>query len=782
MRRHRAANPLMTYHSPTMRMVLVGLLLELLSPVAVWADGPNDGLLIPIPASITSESTGRLRSLLHGPLKRFEQDTNRGNRQFVLLCDFNPEGRRAECEDFGACYTLASYLRSLPSEIKGVRTVAYIHGDVRRHSVLPVLACSEIVFSERGRLGDVARAGKPLSRVEQTAYEEITRNRLPLPLVRKMLDPNIELLRAGNEWLEAGGKLPADARPVAGLGAGEVALLTFSQARDFGLAQQLPYPSLDEVRVSYGIPRSSLRPTLERTVCWRIPLNGPITGELVEQTRRRIERALRARANLLIVEINTAGGDADRALALGQFLVSLRDRDPDRPVETVAYVTSKARNLATLVALSCNKIVMQLDNPGEGRDLNPDDEEDSLSGEARLGGFGLFFRRHPALEPIRKELAGLPANAVGRRAELERQYDERLAELEAYLTQNLVELASKQLYPVALARGFFSRSLRIYQVERAVGASGRQFLSEEDFQADQKDKKLWRSIGLVKPWQGQPRFEGHYLTLTARQAREIGLAQTLVRNLDELYESEGLIPAEVRTAEADWMDGLADFLRHPWVSVLLVMVGILCLMLELKMPGVGLPGVLAAICFVLFFWAHSQLSGQITWLAILLFLLGLVLIGLEVFVLPGFGVCGISGILLLLSSLGLVAYGHWPQSGSEWISLGNKMAPFTISLLGAVVCLAVVVRYLPHIPVLNRLMLRSVEEEEDVLAVEPSLHGELQGLLGAIGVAATPLRPAGKAQFGETFVDVVTEGNFVRPGMRVQVIEVEGNRVVVKEV
>ena len=60
--------------------------------------------------------------------------------------------------------------------------------------------------------------------------------------------------------------------------------------------------------------------------------------------------------------------------------------------------------------------------------------------------------------------------------------------------------------------------------------------------------------------------------------------------------------------------------------------------------------------------------------------------------------------------------------------------------------------------------------------------GELQGLLGAIGVAATPLRPAGKTQFGDSFIDVVAEGGYIMPGTRVQVIEVEGNRVVVKEV
>src|SRR5262249_7244386 len=159
--------------------------------------------------------------------------------------------------------------------------------------------------------------------------------------------------------------------------------------------------------------------------------------------------------------------------------------------------------------------------------------------------------------------------------------------------------------------------------------------------------------------------------------------------------------------------GLADFLRDPWTSVILVMVGITCLILELKMPGVGLPGVIAAICFVLFFWAHSQLHGQITWLAILLFILGLALIGLEALVLPGFGVCGISGILLVLVSLGLVAYGHWPRSSEEWVGFGQKLSPFGISMLGSLVAVFLIVKYLPHIPILNRLISKTPEEAEE---------------------------------------------------------------------
>src|SRR5262249_25923234 len=289
------------------------------------------------------------------------------------------------------------------------------------------------------------------------------------------------------------------------------------------------------------------------------------------------------------------------------------------------------------------------------------------------------------------------------------------------------------------------------------------------------------SVGVIKP--SKDKEEGQYLTLTAEQARDLGVARETAGSFEDVCELEGVSPADVPTAHADWLDGLVDFLRDPWTSMVLVMLGITCLILELKMPGASLPGIISAICFLLFFWSHSQVSGQIVWLAFLLFVLGLLLIGLEIFVIPGFGVTGISGILLVLGSIGLVAYGHWPRTNEEWIGYGQALGPFTISILGAIVAAFVLARYLPHIPYVNRLMLKPQDEIGEVGdELVDSIHPEMAALLGAIGVAATPLRPAGKVQFGDNFVDVVAEGSYVVPGTRVQVVEIEGNRVVVKEV
>src|SRR5262249_30169379 len=143
--------------------------------------------------------------------------------------------------------------------------------------------------------------------------------------------------------------------------------------------------------------------------------------------------------------------------------------------------------------------------------------------------------------------------------------------------------------------------------------------------------------------------------------------------------------------------------------------GIAGLILELKMPGVGLPGVVAAVCFVLFFWAQS-FTGQFTLLAVLLFVLGLILIGLEVFVLPGLGVTGISGIVLVVGSLVLATLEKMPETTAEWLGLGATLTTFGMGLVAAIAAAFVLAWYLPHIPYANRLMLQPPGENADTLA------------------------------------------------------------------
>jgi membrane-bound serine protease (ClpP class) len=205
------------------------------------------------------------------------------------------------------------------------------------------------------------------------------------------------------------------------------------------------------------------------------------------------------------------------------------------------------------------------------------------------------------------------------------------------------------------------------------------------------------------------------------------------------------------------------------------------LILELKVPGLTVPGIVAALCFILVFWAQSRFSGEMFVLALLLFIMGLVLVALEIFVLPGFGAPGIIGILCMLGGLGLVTFDKVPQTGTEWGLLGVKVSQYMFGMIGSFGLAFAIAKFLPKVPYANRLLLAPPAEREESLPNLPGAEAAAT-LLGAIGTTNTPLRPAGVVRFGDGFVDVVSDGGFIPAGTRVQVVVVEGTRIVVKEV
>jgi membrane-bound ClpP family serine protease len=232
---------------------------------------------------------------------------------------------------------------------------------------------------------------------------------------------------------------------------------------------------------------------------------------------------------------------------------------------------------------------------------------------------------------------------------------------------------------------------------------------------------------------------------------------------------------------AKTLDRIAEFFRLPIVNVALVTIGLIGIFFEFKLPGTTFPGSVAAICFVLFFWAYSFV-GQFTFLAVLLFLLGLVLLSVEIFVVPGICFAGVAGAGLMFVALLLGTLAHWPHDPNDWADVGATFGTIAIGLALAVAGALTLMWSLPNVPILNRMVLHPPAEPAPSTAPFSLSHSGPVELLGAMGVAVTPLRPSGKAQFGETFIDVIAEGDYVAPGGRVQVVEIEGSRIVVKEI
>jgi len=279
---------------------------------------------------------------------------------------------------------------------------------------------------------------------------------------------------------------------------------------------------------------------------------------------------------------------------------------------------------------------------------------------------------------------------------------------------------------------------------------------------------------------------GHVLSLKAEEAAAYGLGQ-VVSDAEELKGLYGFRGKLIRVVGPTWVDSLVTVLTDPFVSWLLLVVGLFMLVLELKLPGIGLPAIISALAFLLFFWSH-YLTGTADQLEIILFLVGMVCMALELFVFPGFGVFGMSGILLILSSIVMASHTFvWPTQEYEYRQMGFTLLQVLVAM-GVVGGGAVVLaRYFPSLPLFNRLVLKSepwTGTDGDEPTSKPAVEGydSLLFLVGETGRTTTVLRPSGKARFGELLVDVTADGFFIEPDSLVEVIDVQGQRVIVKQV
>lgn len=266
--------------------------------------------------------------------------------------------------------------------------------------------------------------------------------------------------------------------------------------------------------------------------------------------------------------------------------------------------------------------------------------------------------------------------------------------------------------------------------------------------------------------------KGKLLTLTTDEALKYKIADSRANTLDQVLEQLGLAGAEVRRASPTWAENLVRLLTHPIVSSLLITVGIFGIILEIRTPGFGIPGMLGIASLGLFFWGHwlVQLAG---WEELLLFGSGLVLLVLEIFVIPGFGIAGILGIAALLAGLSLSLVG----GGATWEFILRATSRVVFSLLFALAASVLLLRFLPRLPFGRRLILQTGLSAGEGYASAPASD---ESWLGKSGTSLTPLRPAGIADIDGQRVDVVSDGEYIDSGVPITVSRVDGNRIVVR--
>lgn len=725
----------------TLPFAVLAWLLLLAAPVLAQT---TEGLFVTVPNPITSDALERIT-------KQIEPRVNAESRRIqTVIFDFNPDGKPAASAKPGVCSDLTAYIRRLQNQT-GILTVAFVHNKVSGHTVMPALACQELVMSKDASIGEIAGEGIEPEHGEYRGYFE--KDPRGFVLIRKMYDRDVDLVRGLNRVTQK--RQFADRRDAATMkdliGAeeipgvqqkGQLALYTTPVARSIELCRGTAETPA-EVAERYNLPPSSLRdPLLGRTPdVYRWVLRGDVDGKMRESTNRVIRDVRKKGGNVLILVLNCEGHDLVTARGLADDLI--KAQAGEEPLQIIGFIPDSAPAAATVIALGCTEIVMAK--------TKADAAEPK---EAVIGDFEGYLK---STKP---------------------------GEIEANLA-SIRDLAKSQGYPEVLIDGMFKRDLEIVRANKTSSANHKVLLTREQFNRENEEAKrsakpgespdLWQQDGVIKN-------PGQLLKLNATRALEVGLARftvdgTDVKDVCALYGYR-----DAKDPDPGWLDRFAEFLKIPVVTVLLVVIGFTGLILELKVPGLTVPGIIAGLCFILVFWAHSNFSGQTFVLALLLFLMGLVLIGMEIFVLPGFGACGIFGILCMLAGLGLVTLEKIPETGSEWGNLGRKVSHYLFAMMGAFALAFAIAKFLPRMPYANRMILKSPSDRHETAGDSLPGAGEAAELLGAIGTTNTALRPAGVVKFGDKFVDVVSDGDFIPAGTRVQVIQVEATRIVVKEV
>lgn len=269
--------------------------------------------------------------------------------------------------------------------------------------------------------------------------------------------------------------------------------------------------------------------------------------------------------------------------------------------------------------------------------------------------------------------------------------------------------------------------------------------------------------------------KGELLALTSSEAIEAMDEGTLfavaeVKDIESLLKLKGLSNDEVVTASPTGFERIAWWVAS--VSGVLILIGLGGGYLEMKTPGFGIGGVISLIAFSIFFFGNYLAGNMAGYELVAIFVVGLALIAVEIFIIPGFGVAGITGLVMVVGSLAFAMVDKVQWQNREWNGEGMLAAlegpalHLAGGILGSLIVLYFVMRYLPDLPFFNRIQMKE--------ALPSGTGVTIANHVGEVGEAFTDLRPAGKMMIGDQVFDVVAEGDFVSKGDSVEVIKEDG--------
>jgi membrane-bound serine protease (ClpP class) len=477
---------------------------------------------------------------------------------------------------------------------------------------------------------------------------------------------------------------------------------------------------------SLSVDEDAQRP--ERPATFKRPgiieFRGPIDTNLTRYFNNRLERAKRDGVDLLIIEIESPGGLKFESLELASKLTRCDW------AYTIAFIPREAISGGALVALGCDEII-----------IAPDAKFGNI-GEIAVDWEAMAFR---LIRP----------------------------KVESSLSHDARELAKAKGRPEDLAEAFVDKDVLVY---RKPNGDGRFEYRQARVEDVQQPGPPWELIPETRP--------ERFMTLSGKRAVELELADHLAADRGELAKMLAFEPQSFRVYQYSTNDAVVHWLNKPFITGLIIVIGLIALYIELTSPGLGAGGLIAGFCMLLFFWSR-YLGGTAGWLEILLFAAGLVFLLMEIFVIPGFGISGFMGIVLLFVSVILAGQNFVvPSTADEW----NRSINSTLILLGSIAVFIVAAsflsRHLGSVPLFNRLILQpppldAAEQAIQEFKSKPALVEHPQISVGDWGKAESLLRPAGRARFAGRSFDVISDGTFIESGTQVKVVRINGNVITV---
>lgn len=272
---------------------------------------------------------------------------------------------------------------------------------------------------------------------------------------------------------------------------------------------------------------------------------------------------------------------------------------------------------------------------------------------------------------------------------------------------------------------------------------------------------------------------GKVITLTTSEAIEVGYCEGKVTNIAQILEKNNVHDYDLETYKLGFAEKVIAWVLNPFISGLLILIIIAGIYFEMQAPGIGFPLLAAAVALVLYLVPY-YLNGLAAYWEIIALFLGVVLIALEVLVIPGFGVAGISGIIMTVGSLVLIMLRN-DFFNFEYIPLGDITVALISAmggLAGGIVLLIVLGARLSNTTAFKKISLSETQESSQGYTV----NANAGSMTGKRGVAHTILRPSGKIMIENELYDAFTRGEFVERGEQIEVISTEGVTLKVKKV